>query len=116
MSSLTGRRSRRVRVGVLMALAVAMALAVVWLRREEPYVQFRSPDGRFTLIVYRRPRLFGMSPGQAGDVPGRAVLVDQHGKVLQEAPVEMVQLVEVREWRSRAVEVRPFNEDWPLPE
>jgi len=109
---------RRYLIPALISLAVAVLLAIavgnVWLRREELYVEFPSPDGRFKVLVYRRPGLLAMAPGQSGDAPGRVLLVDARGNVLREAPVEMVQLIEVPEWREDAVEVRPFG-DWPLP-
>lgn len=101
-------------VALSLALVLASALGLVWLRFEEPYVDFPSPDGRYKVLVYRRPGLLAMAPGQSGDAPGRVLLVDSKGHVLKESPVEMVQLVEVPAWRADAVEVRPFG-DWPLP-
>jgi hypothetical protein len=109
---------RRYLTPTLIGLAVVVLLAIVvgsvWFQREELYVEFPRPDGRFKILVYRRPGLLAMAPGQSGDAPGRVLLVDGRGNVLREAPVEMVQLIEVPEWREDAVEVRPFG-DWPLP-
>jgi len=106
-------RSRRALLGVTAALALAVAIGVSWLRREETYVELHSPDGRFSVVVKRRPMLFAM-PGGGGDAPGRALLVDGTGRVLREQAVEMVNLVQILEWRPRAVEISPFGE-WPLP-
>jgi hypothetical protein len=113
MSARADRKSRRALIGVAVGVALAVVIGALSFRSEEPYVEFPSPDGRFRVMVTRRPRLLGVGPGQSGDAPGRVLLVDPHGQVLREAPVEMVQLVEVR-WRPDAVEIRPFGE-WRLP-
>jgi hypothetical protein len=105
---------RRALIGALVLVALVAAIVVVMSRREERYVEFASPDGRFKIVVNRRPSLFGVAPGQSGDAPGRALLVDRSGHVLREEPLEMVQLVETPQWRTGAVEVRPFGE-WSLP-
>jgi hypothetical protein len=52
-------------------------------------------------------------PGQAGDAPGMVRLFDDSGRMLNEAPVDMVQLVEDVQWSPRNVQVRLVF-DFPL--
>ena len=92
-------------------LVIALAVATT---RESTYLEFHSPDKRLAIVVKRKTQLFGVGPGQSGDAPGRVLLVDAKGTILREAPIEMVQLIEVGTWGTRSVEVRPFGE-WRLP-
>jgi hypothetical protein len=107
------RRSWTV-VGVLLALCATALGAVALIRREDLYVSFSRPDGRYRVLVFRSWYPFAVMPGQGGDVPGRVVLVDRSGKALHEAPVEMVQLVENVEWLDAGVSFFPCGE-WTLP-
>lgn len=78
------------------------------------YATYVRPDGRYKIVIYRRPVLFGMMPGQAGDAPGVVKLFDQSGKELAETNVEMVQNVERVEWLPRHVRIKLVAE-WDLP-
>lgn len=117
MTTAVRRRHPLVLALILVAALGALgAIALAVMRtRETPYVEFHSPDRRYSIVVKRRASLFGKMPGQAGDAPGRVLLIDSKGQVLREAPIEMVQLIEVGAWTARSVELRPLGE-WPLPE
>lgn len=92
------------------AAAVCLAILAVfgtsqWLGGAEEYARFPSPDRRHALVVYRQPQLFAM-PGQASDAPGRVVLLDARGNVLNERAVDMVQLVSPPVWSETRVTVK----------
>ena len=97
---------------------LAALLLVVWiafaLRSGAQYRTFSSPDGRFQIVVFRKPRLVAM-PGQSSDAPGYFQLRDTRtGRVLRERSVEMVQLVDRVEWSPTKVDVFLLA-DWDLP-
>lgn len=105
--------------GVLRVLVVVGLVAFglrAWYRSSATeYRSFVSPDGRFKMVVYRLPMLMVM-PGQSSDAPGFIRLYDQRsGRLLQQANVEMVQLVDRIEWSSTNVHVRLLA-DWRLPQ
>ena len=80
------------------------------------YSRFKSPDGRYELIVYGIPTFIPTMPGNAGDAPGFVQLVDQNGNVLNEADVSMVQGIEPYAifWEKRSVHIKLIA-DWELP-
>ncbi len=83
----------------LALLAIAtLSIALIALAPEgrlacdEPYVTpDRSPEGRWTLTLCRRPMFFAM-PGGASDAPGWMVLRDDHGAIRGVSSLSMVQL------------------------
>jgi|SRR6185312_10588127 len=79
-----------------------------------PYKTFSSADGKFRVIVFRRPSLFA-SPGGSGDAPGFVRLYNQSNRVLQEKAVDMVQVIDQVTWFTNKVEIKLFA-DWPLPQ
>jgi hypothetical protein len=84
------------------AAALLAALAITgWLYLSQPglhlYRTFESPDGNYRVEVWRQPQPFTM-PGQSGDAPGVARLIDAAGNVLAEVALEMVQLVDQVDW------------------
>ncbi len=82
--------------------------------KKEEYREFKSPDGKYKIIVFYHPSWFAVSPGQAGDNPGTIQLQDERGKVLKETEVEMVQLVDNVEWQDKKVYIKLLV-DWDLP-
>lgn len=78
------------------------------------YKTFKSPDGRFQLMVFRLGWPWPMTPGSAGDGPGFVRLYAPDGKVLQEQDLEMVQLADQVLWEPRRVEIK-LVADWELP-
>jgi hypothetical protein len=52
-------------------------------------------------------------PGQAGDAPGVVRLYDRTGRLLAEADVEMVQLVESVDWSNDKASIK-LVVDWDL--
>jgi hypothetical protein len=92
-------KARHIRAATLL---VALGFAAAgWLHLGKPglelYRTFESPEGHYHVEVWRQPQPF-MMPGQSGDAPGVARLVDASGDVLAEVPVEMVQLVDQVDW------------------
>ncbi len=77
------------------------------------YRHFDSPDGRYRIVVTALPQLFAL-PGSAGDAPGIVRLQSGDGRVLERAPVEMVQNIQQIDWGERQVHIKLFA-DWPLP-
>jgi hypothetical protein len=90
-------------------LAIGAVLAGCKL---EPYRAFERPDGLYRVEVWRQPQIFAM-PGQSGDAPGLARLVDAAGMTLAEIPVEMVELVEDVDWSSGHAYIK-LVVDWDL--
>lgn len=80
------------------------------------YGEVPSPDGRFTIVIYRKLVLPYIFPGQTGDAPGYVRLIDQQKNVLQEKELEMVQLVSPGSisWKDDVV-IIPTMAIWPLP-
>ena|SRR5438128_9541154 len=105
---------RGVRI-VTIVVAVAFSVAYVWHRVAiQEYRSFSSPDGRFTVTVFRDGSLFAM-PGQAGDSSGVVVLLDRkNGRIVQRRDVDMVQRIDQVLWSSTNVEIKVFAE-WRLP-
>jgi hypothetical protein len=105
---------QRFMIGVGSAL-LAVAGYVYWVNtRLEQYRVIQSPDHRFRLVVYRRPIWPSTMPGQASDAPGIVRLYDASGRLLNEAPIEMVQQINDIEWSPDHVGV-PLTFDFKLP-
>ncbi|MEM1198170.1 MAG: hypothetical protein AAGI06_02565 [Pseudomonadota bacterium] len=109
------RRIGRILLGLLVAVVCAAGILLVARYSGGPseYARFKSPDGRFELVVYRQPVLFAM-PGQGSDAPGTVVLQTSAGEELQRTPVSMVQLVSEPRWDEDKVSVKLLL-DWALP-
>lgn len=82
--------------------------------REDVYRESISPDGLYKIEVVRHPVYFSMMPGQSSDAPGTIRLTDRRGRILKEAPVAMVQLVEHIDWGPQRVTIKLLV-DWELP-
>lgn len=97
-------------------LAVASG-AYVLLGLRSPggrYAEFSSPDGLLRVVVTRDPSWGGVAPGQGGDAPGVAELVDEAGRVLQRATLTSVNQVQDVAWNEAEVSFTPFIR-WALP-
>lgn len=77
--------------------------APLFLAKE--YAHYQSPDGRHTLIVFRRPMFFAL-PGQSGDASGYVVLIGHDGAQLQSRSIAMVQLAHAPQWETDQVSIR----------
>lgn len=89
------------------------AFAVGCGNKAEIYSRTKSPDGRFEIVVYRKPMRFAM-PGQGSDAPGYIHLCDAAGKILKKTNVDMVQNVGKIEWSETNVSIKLIAE-WKLP-
>ena len=100
---------------VVLGVVLAVSLAF-WRRpRAQEYRRYSSPDGRFQIVVFRKPSSFAM-PGQGSDAPGFFQLrVVRTGRVLRQREVETVQLVDRIEWSATNVDVHLLA-DWSLPQ
>ncbi len=90
---------------LLLVIASAAGYGFWRQRRLEIYQKISSPDARYYLLVYRRPLWPATMPGQAGDAPGVVRLYDRSGRLLNEAPIDMVQHLNDLEWSAHKVEV-----------
>jgi hypothetical protein len=100
---------------VVLGVVLAASLAIWGRPRAQEYRRYSSPDGRFQIVVFRKPTAFAM-PGQASDASGYFQLRDaQTGRVLRQREVEMVQLVDRIEWSATNVDVHLLA-DWTLPQ
>jgi hypothetical protein len=78
------------------------------------YAEFSSPDGLLRVVVTREASWGGVAPGQGGDAPGVAELVDETGRVLQRAALSSVNQVQDVTWDGAEVRFTPFIH-WALP-
>lgn len=81
---------------------------------KEKYATFESPDNRFRIEIWRNKQILAVGPGQTGDSPGEVRLYNQSGDLLEEAAVDMVQVVENVEWTDKTVFIK-FVGEWNLP-
>ena len=108
---------RRRTLLILVALGL-LAAAAVWVWRVgmlSLHTTHASPDGRFAVEVYARPRLVA-TPGSGSDAPGVVRLREvATGRVLGSAPVELVQLADHVAWTDSTVDLKLVAQ-WALPE
>lgn len=105
-------------IGLLILLFLGVTLCATWpwwrrLLASEAYRDI-SPDQRYAMVVFREPMLFS-AIGGGSDAPGYVQLQDARGRVLQEAPLEMIQLAHPIEWSAQSVEIPVVAGPWPLP-
>ena len=92
------RKLTTVLIVLVVGVLVTFALRAWRQSAAEEYRLFTSPDGRFQIVVYRKPSQVAM-PGQGSDAPGYFQLRDlRTGRVLRERSVEMVQLIDRIDW------------------
>jgi hypothetical protein len=111
------------RAGRVLAAAalVASSASVWWLLAPREGIEverFRSPDGRYAVVLTAdpRPRPFAL-PGQGSDRPGAVTLVAADGRRLWTAPVELVSAIGATSVRFHADSVSVVGVvDWPLPD
>ena len=104
------------RIVAIAVLAAIVALAWATLGRPQEVAAFERPDHHYKVVVMRRStRWRAAMPGQSGDAPGLVRLYDRSGRLLQQAPVDVVQVVDGVEWQDRRVVVK-LVADWELPD
>lgn len=104
------------RIGAAAVTVAILALAWIALDKPREVASFERPDHHYKVVVLRRPTWWRAAmPGQSADAPGLVRLHDRSGRLLQEAPVEMVQIVEGVEWQDRRVTVK-LVATWSLPD
>jgi hypothetical protein len=98
---------------VLLVCAVALLAAPFGSAQDLEIVRaFARPDGAYQVLLLRKPLPAAM-PGQAGDAPGVVRLYDRAGRLLAQADVEMVQLVESVDWSDDKASIKLVVE-WDL--
>lgn len=97
-------------VVLLIAASIGVYLTMMQL---EIYRTFASPDGAYRIEVLRRTSPVPGMPGQGSDASGEVRLVDRSGRLIQKAPLELVQLVDAVEWGPDEVRVGALGH-WKL--
>ena len=102
-------------LAVVLLAAVLVAVATM-LSQPQEVAAFERPDHRYKVILMRKSAWWRAAmPGQSGDAPGLVRLYDRSGHLLDEAPVEMVQIVDGVEWQDHRVVIK-LVADWALPD
>lgn len=110
-----------VRIGALSVLVIgALAASLLWWLKTssvalEEYASFTRPDQHYKILVMRKRMWNALMPGQTSDSPGVVWLLDKDGNVLNQAAVEMVQLVDHVDWQDKKVSIKLIA-DWDLPD
>jgi hypothetical protein len=112
------KKSHKIMLGSAIAFVLIVFSCQLAMKRflSYEYSRFKSPDGKYEIVVYGIPTFIPTMPGNAGDAPGFVQLVDQKGNVLNEADISMVQKVEISDifWKKKSVNIKPTGE-WDLP-
>ncbi len=111
----TARRPSRRLLALVLAALVLLGAGWWWTHRLEPVATYERPDHRYKVVVLRRAPWRPGMPGQSGDAPGVVRLLDRSDRILEESPVEMVQIVEGVTWADHRVEIK-LVADWSLPD
>ena len=93
-------------------VALGMAVSTAAAQNLEIVRSFVRADGAYKVILFRKP-LPAVMPGQAGGAPGVVRLYDGSDRLLAEADVEMVQLVEDVDWSNDKASIKLIVE-WDL--
>lgn len=112
------RHARQLLIVTALFIVVVLSIVsgVLWREsRLSLYREFPSPDGNFRVRVMRQESFLPLMPGQSGDAQGKAQLVDRNNRVLAEAKLEMVQLVDDVDWSDGHARIQ-FIADWNLSE
>jgi hypothetical protein len=94
--------------GLFLILTILLSLVSFWYATghhnllASEYKIYSSPDGKYTLVVYRIPLLIAM-PGGGSDASGYVRIYDAKGKVLCDQEVSLVRDIKNPEWRDRRV-------------
>ena len=102
----------RLKSRVIALVALGMAVSTAAAQNLEIVRSFVRADGAYKVILFRKP-LPAVMPGQAGDAPGVVRLYDGSDRLLAEADVEMVQLVEDVDWSNDKASIKLVVE-WEL--
>ena len=100
-----------------MAVLAALA-ALAWTATGKPQqvASYERPDHRYKVVVTRRSTgWLAAMPGQSGDAPGFVRLYDRSGRLMQQARVDTVDLIDGVDWQSSRVVIK-LVADWPLPD
>jgi hypothetical protein len=106
------RTSIRVMIGLGSIVILGAMLFLFAGRKTELYATHKSPDGRFSIQVWRK--VGGIRfPGASSDAPGFVKLFDSSGRLINEMQVGMVQEVDRIEWSASNVLIAGVA-DWKL--
>lgn len=109
--------TRTLLTGLAVVAAAFIALLAARMANGSPerYATHVRPDGKFSLVIFRKRSWLPSMPGQGSDSPGEVQLLDGNQKILQRVDVDMVQHIENVEWMDKRVVIK-LVADWPLPE
>ena len=87
------KKSHKIMLGSALAFVLTVFSCQLAMKRflSYEYSRFKSPDGKYEIVVYGIPTFI---PTMPGDAPGFVQLVDQKGNVLNEADIDKVQDVD----------------------
>ncbi len=112
-------RRRRLFAALLFAVFVFFVLLAYFgaFSMSEEHLTFTRPDGKYRVVVSKKTPFLNLKStiGGSSDTPGLVQLYDQHGKLLQETKVDLVQQVENVEWLPKSVYIKLVAE-WSLPD
>jgi hypothetical protein len=103
-------------LALVSALGLGAVITVAMVHTSVEYRSFSRPDGKYRVVVTNEPTLLMRLLGRGGgsDEPGAVRLYDKNGNLLQTAPVELAQMVNV-EWTPNRVFI-PLIADWSTPD
>ena len=82
-----------------------VAIISGWLWEKELVRTFESPDGNHRIEVWAHIRTL-TSPGDAGQDPGKVLLLDRNGKVLESSKVHIADIIDTVTWKEDRVNIR----------
>ncbi|MDJ0932925.1 hypothetical protein [Breoghania sp.] len=68
--------------------------------------RYEAPDKRHAVVPLRQTNTPFITPGHGSDAPGHLCLIDTQHRILAEAPVDMIFLVEEVDWQEGEIRIR----------
>jgi len=89
---------------IMKIFGILLLLFLVGCGKKELVRTFESPDGNHRIEVWAHIRTF-TSPGDAGQDPGKVLLLDRNGKVLESSKVHIADIIDTVTWREDRVSI-----------
>jgi hypothetical protein len=103
--------SKRKKVFIFALIIFALVLSGIFTVIDR-YAYYQSPNGKYSLSVYRIPMLIS-SIGGGSDAPGIIILSNQFGIPVKACGVDIVQSVSSPKWNTDSVYMKLIL-DWKL--